>query len=320
MRRQPVYIHSRDNEAHGPRDEDDRKEPYTSDSRTPQETGTTRPEDLTSQKKPFGIRIKELTGRYERFALVGFGALLALLAVLLHATLTPAPQEMTQEDIDAAVTFSLDNRPEEPAATATAYEVIRPSVVLIRRVTGEGDAEVQESVGTGIVVEDTGAILTSLHVVVPPEGIRIVFADGFETSARLVNALPEQDLAILQAEVVPEGLVTATFASTQGVSPGDEVVAVGHPFGIGKSASAGVISALGRSYVSDDGETLFSGLIQFDAAVNPGNSGGPLVNRNGEVIGIVTAIYNPTEDRVFVGIGFAVPMETAAAGFGQLPY
>ena len=255
-----------------------------------------------------------------RFLLVGFGALLAILAVLIYEAATPKPMELTQEDIDAAVLYSLDNLPPEPAASAVAYEVIRPSVVLVRRLSGEDENQVEEGVGTGVVVVDTGAILTSLHVVIFAEKIHVVYADGFETPATLLSAQPEQDLAIIQTEVVPEGLVPATLATTRGLCPGDQVVAVGHPFGIGESTSAGIVSGLGRSYVSEDGETLLSNLIQFDAAVNPGNSGGPLVNMNGEVIGIVCSIYHPNNERVFVGIGFAVPIETAASGFGQLPY
>jgi S1-C subfamily serine protease len=261
-----------------------------------------------------------LEKRYERYLLVGLGALLAILAVLIYEAVTPDPRELTQEDIDAAVAYTLDNLPPKPAASAVAYEVIRPSVVLVRRLAGEGEDQVEEGVGTGVVVVNTGAILTSLHVVIFAEQIQVVFDDGFETSATLVSAQPEQDLAIIQVDVVPEGLVPATLATTRGLRPGDEVVAVGHPFGIGESTSAGVVSGLGRTYVSEDGETLLSDLIQFDAAVNPGNSGGPLVNMNGEVIGIVCSIYNPNNERVFVGIGFAVPIETAASGFGQLPY
>jgi S1-C subfamily serine protease len=108
--------------------------------------------------------------------------------------------------------------------------------------------------------------------------------------------------------------------STQGLAPGDEVVAVGFPFGIGPSASAGVISGLGREFRSPQGQRLLTNLIQFDAAANPGNSGGPLVTMDGEVIGIVTGLLNPTEQRVFVGVGFAVPIENAASAVGLSPF
>lgn len=108
--------------------------------------------------------------------------------------------------------------------------------------------------------------------------------------------------------------------TTDDLSVGEHVVAVGFPFGIGPTATAGVISGLRREFRSPEGQRLLTNLIQFDAAANPGNSGGPLVTAEGEVIGIVTAIMNPTEQRVFIGIGFAVPIETAAASAGMSPF
>jgi S1-C subfamily serine protease len=108
--------------------------------------------------------------------------------------------------------------------------------------------------------------------------------------------------------------------STADLLPGDEVLAVGFPFGIGPSASAGVISGLKRTYRTQEGKQGISNLIQFDAAANPGNSGGPLVTMDGEVVGIVTAILNPSQQRTFIGIGFAVPIENAAAAAGMPPF
>ena len=108
--------------------------------------------------------------------------------------------------------------------------------------------------------------------------------------------------------------------STGDLAPGDHVVAVGFPFGIGPSVSAGVVSGLKRQFKSPDGQQMLTNLIQFDAAANPGNSGGPLVTMEGEVVGIVTAILNPTSARTFIGIGFAVPIENAAAAAGLPPF
>jgi len=127
-------------------------------------------------------------------------------------------------------------------------------------------------------------------------------------------------LAVLRARVVPDDLQAAPLRGTQGLRPGDAVVAVGFPFGIGPSVSAGVISGLGRAFMSPEGKRELHNLIQFDAAANPGNSGGPLITLEGEVVGIVTAILNPTEARTFVGIGFAVPIENAAAAAGMSPF
>ena len=214
--------------------------------------------------------------------------------------------------------------PQKEPTAADAYEKIRGSVVMVRGSPYDGTEEVetrgQDSTGTGVVIVDSGVILTNLHVVDGARRIRVVFADGMEAAADLIGARPEHDLAVLKAQSVPDDLEPATMRSTVGLRPGEPVLAVGFPFGIGPSASAGVISGLGREYRSTEGTRILTNLIQFDAAVNPGNSGGPLVTNEGEVIGIVTGLLNPTEQRVFVGIGFAVPIENAAAAAGLPPF
>ncbi len=234
----------------------------------------------------------------------------------------PPPRQITQRDIDAAVLHTLETKP-LPSAAARAYEIIRPSVV---RVSGmghhdkAGDEDTEVNVGSGVVIVDKGIILTNLHVVAGARRVKVVFADGLESDARVVGLQPEDDLAVLQAATIPDDLVPATLRSTRDLAPGDEVVAVGFPFGIGPSASAGVVSGLRREYQSAKGERLLTNLIQFDAAVNPGSSGGPLVTTDGAVVGIVTAILNPNQQRVFVGIGFAVPIENAASAVGIHPF
>jgi serine protease DegQ len=175
-------------------------------------------------------------------------------------------------------------------------------------------------VGTGVVIVDKGIILTNLHVVQGAERIKVRFFDGMEAEAVVIGVRPEHDLAVLQAKAVPDDLVSATLRSTADLAIGDQVVAVGFPFGIGPSASAGVVSGLKREYHSPEGKRILTNLIQFDAAANPGNSGGPLVTADGEVVGIVTGILNPTNQRVFIGIGFAVPIENAAAAVGMSPF
>ncbi|MFO1317715.1 MAG: trypsin-like peptidase domain-containing protein [Burkholderiales bacterium] len=175
-------------------------------------------------------------------------------------------------------------------------------------------------VGTGVVIVDKGIILTNLHVVLGAEKIKVRFFDGMESEATVIGVRPEHDLAVLQAKAVPDDLVAATLRSTADLAVGDQVVAVGFPFGIGPSASAGVVSGLKREYHSTEGKRILTNLIQFDAAANPGNSGGPLVTADGEVVGIVTGILNPTSQRVFIGIGFAVPIENAAAAVGMSPF
>jgi S1-C subfamily serine protease len=175
-------------------------------------------------------------------------------------------------------------------------------------------------IGTGVVIVDKGIILTNLHVVLGASKIKVVFFDGLESEASVIGVQPENDLAVLKAAKLPDDLKAAVLRSTQDLAPGDDVVAVGFPFGIGPSASAGIISGLKREYRSPEGKRLLTNLIQFDAAANPGNSGGPLVTMDGEVVGIVTAILNPTDQRVFVGIGFAVPIENAASAIGMSPF
>jgi S1-C subfamily serine protease len=176
-----------------------------------------------------------------------------------------------------------------------------------------------EGVGSGVVIIDNGTILTNLHVVWQADRIVVEFADGMESPATVIAIRPEHDLAVLKAEKIPDDLPAATLRPTADLKPGDEVVAVGFPFGIGPSVSAGVVSGMRREHRSPEGKRILTNLIQFDAAANPGNSGGPLVTRDGEVVGIVTGILNPTEQRVFIGIGFAVPIENAAAAVGIPP-
>ena len=176
------------------------------------------------------------------------------------------------------------------------------------------------SVGTGVVIVDKGLILTNLHVVAGANKITVTFADGSESEAHVVSLQPQDDLAVLQARTIPDDLHAATMRSTSGLAPGDEVLAVGFPFGIGPSASTGVISGLKREFRSPEGQRQLTNLIQFDAAANPGNSGGPLVTMDGHVVGIVTAIMNPNQQRTFIGIAFAVPIENAAGAAGMPPF
>lgn len=282
----------------------------------------------TPAAAPFRSRLAAFYRGHEKPILALAGPLVLVAAFALYEGLTPAPPVYTQEDIEAAVVYAFENRPPEPSRAAAAYGVIAPSVVRVRQLTpgpgpdilGSGAGPEEISVGTGVVIDETGTILTSLHVVEGAERLGVVFADGFETDALVVGADPGNDLAVISPMIVPDDILPATLRSTAGLSMGDEVIAVGNPFGIGPSLSAGVISGLGRNYISTDGRQLLSNLIQFDAAANPGNSGGPLVTADGEVVGIVTAILNPTDDDVFIGIGFAVPIETAAAAAGMSPF
>jgi S1-C subfamily serine protease len=242
------------------------------------------------------------------------------LLVLLHATSVTPQRALTQQDIDAAVMRTLENNT-LPSRMAKAFDIIRPAVVRVRGLgIDENGDEVERSVGTGVVIVDTGVILTNLHVVANATKLQLVFFDGLESEGTVVGLHPDQDLAVLQAKTIPDDLTAATMRSTKDLALGDDVMAVGFPFGIGPSVSAGVVSGLRREYRSPEGKRVLTNLIQFDAAANPGNSGGPLVTAEGEVVGIVTGLLNPTEQRVFIGIGFAVPIESAAGAVGLSPF
>jgi S1-C subfamily serine protease len=253
--------------------------------------------------------------------LAAASGLLVLIAVTVTGVRTPLPRRITQQDIDQAVLHTLATK-SLPSRAAKAYAAIRPSVVEVRGWKDDEGAKkgTGNDVGTGVVIVDKGIILTNLHVVSEAQRVEVVFADGLTSEATIISVKPEHDLAVVQAKTIPDDLVPATLRSTRGLAPGDEVVAVGFPFGIGPSASSGVISGLRREFHSQRGQRLLTNLIQFDAAANPGNSGGPLVTMDGEVIGIVTGILNPTDQRVFVGIGFAVPIENAASAVGLSPF
>jgi serine protease DegQ len=274
---------------------------------------------LVSQQLRFLWR--NFCARHKRLLWVAAGGLFALLLVYAHEAITPPTREITQEDIRAAVLHTLETNT-LPSPARKAYEVIRPSIVRVRGLAPDkaGGEDTEKSVGTGVVIVDKGTILTNLHVVLGAKRVQVVFADGLESDATITGVRPEHDLAVLQAQTIPDDLFAATMRSTADLALGDQVVAVGFPFGIGPSVTAGVVSGLRREFRSPEGKRVLTNLIQFDAAVNPGNSGGPLVTLDGEVIGIVTGILNPTDQRFFVGIGFAVPIENAAAAVGVPPF
>lgn len=247
-------------------------------------------------------------------------ALLSAALVAMAWQQRQGPAALTQKDIDAAVLRTLTTQV-MPSPAARAAEKVRPAVVRVLSYGKDKDGkEEEQGVGTGVVIVDKGIILTNLHVVQGADRLKITFSDGSESGATVTGAQPENDLAVLQAHTIPDDLIAATMRSTGDLVPGDAVVAVGFPFGIGPSVSAGVISGFDREFKSPEGQRVIGNLIQFDAAANPGNSGGPLVTMDGEVVGIVTGILNPTSARTFVGIGFAVPIESAASAAGLPPF
>jgi S1-C subfamily serine protease len=248
------------------------------------------------------------------------GVLAALVALLLYNLLAPDPPQLTMRDVNDTVAQALASATPPPAFSARVYGVIQPSLVLIQTHAADTDSQAEGGLGSGVVVDDRGHILTSLHVVTNTSDIQLTFADGAHSQAQVVASQPENDIAVLRAIQPPQLLWPATLGNPNAARVGDEAFVVGNPFGLYSSMSAGVISGFDRAFQPFDSQRTLQGLIQIDAAVNPGNSGGPLLNRHGHVIGIVTGIVNPTEQDVFIGIAFAVPINIAVSAVGSPPY
>src|SRR4051795_7749090 len=258
-----------------------------------------------------------LSRRHRRLAVVGV-LLVALLLVAAWRLSQGGPTPLSRTDVDRAVQAGIDKSEVQqrntPPDAAVAYRRIVPSLVTVTTTqarSGAGGA--RSELGAGVVVNAQGLVLTALHVVDGGGAIQVQFADGTRATARLVRRQPEKDIAVLGVDRLPQVVVPAVLGG--GANVGDAVFPVGNPLGLQGSLTAGVVSALDRSVDAGAGRSL-KGLIQFDAAVNPGNSGGPLLDRNGHVVGIVTALANPSRQPYFVGIGFAVPIAAAGGAAG----
>jgi putative serine protease PepD len=195
--------------------------------------------------------------------------------------------------------------------TAEIFQMMAPSVVYIKTTSPNEKAS-----GTGVVINEDGAIMTAFHVVKGSKDIEVTFADGTKSPAKITESDPADDIATLEVENLPQLVVPATLGG--GANVGDDVVAIGNPLQLIDSTTSGVVSGLNRTIEKPEGGQL-KGLIQFDAAVNPGSSGGPLVNNQGQTIGIVVALANPTSAGTFIGVGFAVPIGSAVGGGGRPP-
>jgi S1-C subfamily serine protease len=248
------------------------------------------------------------SARFPLTALVG--GLLGVGVLLAYLEFNPQPGRYTDADIQRLADERITQITPTPPLEPEVYALVRPSVVLIMRDPDNRDA----GVGSGVVVDEFGNILTSYHVVAGLEQVTVHFFDGSTAVATVDVKQEERDLAVLHVDALPANVMPAVLSG--GVRPGDRVMAIGAPFGLEGSVSSGVISATGRSFVVEETGQVLTDMIQFDASVNPGNSGGPLVDLSGRVVGIVTGLVNPTQDRVFVGLGFAVPIEAAG---GVLP-
>jgi putative serine protease PepD len=232
----------------------------------------------------------------------GRGALAAggvLLVVLVVAVAVLASGAGRGDGPRAAATPSATPSPSRTVSVADIYQRLGPSVAVIRTARG--------ALGTGVIVADNGTVLTANHVVADRSAVTVIFSDGTKSAATVASADPNSDVATLTPATLPQPVVPATLGGA--VEVGGQIVAIGNPLGLTFSVSSGVVSAVGRTATTDGGK--FSGLIQFDASVNPGSSGGPLLDAEGNVIGIVLSIADPGHDDAFAGIAFAVPIGTA---------
>jgi S1-C subfamily serine protease len=248
------------------------------------------------------------------------GVLAALAALMLYNVLFPGPHQLTTQEVNDAVAQALASATPEPAFSSRVFQVIRPSLVLIQTENTDAQGNEGYGLGSGTVIDDSGSILTSLHVVAGASDIEVTFADGTQSSAQVVATQPENDIAVLSPSQPPAQIVPAILGNPAAMRVGDEAFAVGNPFGLYSSMSAGIISGFDRTFQPPNSDQKLLGLIQIDAAVNPGNSGGPLLNRYGQVVGVIVGIANPTEQDVFIGIGFAVPIDVAGGAAGLPPY
>jgi S1-C subfamily serine protease len=269
--------------------------------------------------------IRERLGRIGGFLRRGKplwnGMLGAAIVLGLYNLLFPAPVLRSDRELVTMMGLVMASATPKTPRAVLVNQFIQPSLVLVR-VQREPNAENEDgrSLGSGVIANDNGDVITALHVVQGAREIKLTWADGGETTAEIVTEQPESDIAVLRGLTPPSQIVPATMGNPRGMRIGDDAFVVGHPLGLYGSMSAGVISGFERTFTPKDGGQELSGLIQFDAAVNPGSSGAPLLNSNGEVVGIVTALVNPSKQEAFAGIGFAVPINVAGGAAGMPQY
>jgi len=272
--------------------------------------------------KPPTRRARSAT-RLRRAAPFLLGIVATFIAIALYGALFPPKPPLTTADVTDTVNKVLASQTPPPATSELVFNAIRPSLVLIQvdlPVDAADPSPAPNGVGSGVIINDAGLVMTAYHVVSDAKTIHLTFADGSKSDAVISSSDPDTDIAVLQPAQPPSGLQPATLGNPGAMQVGSEAYIVGNPFGLYDSMSAGVVSGLDRSFKDPRSDRVFKGLIQVDAAVNPGNSGGPLLDRGGNVVGIVTALINPTKEDVFIGIGLAVPIDVAGGAAGAPQY
>ncbi|WP_223408438.1 S1C family serine protease [Occultella gossypii] len=220
---------------------------------------------------------------------------------------------LTQADAPVTVPVSADGSPDWEAVAAQ----VRPSVVAITFSSSAGSGA-----GSGVIIDSSGLILTNNHVVADAQSLTVTLSDGRIFEARIVGTDPTTDLAVIELTDPPEDLEAATLGTSDDLAVGESVMAVGNPLGLDSTVTTGIVSALDRPVSATGGgqaqDAVVTNAIQIDAAVNPGNSGGPLFDANGRVIGITSSIATLSESSGSIGLGFAIPVDLATNVADQL--
>lgn len=255
----------------------------------------------------------------------GVGVAAALLASFGTAALTgafDAPGSARDADIASIGRTSTDTAPVSGSTSANpdwqaVASAVQASVVAIQVTTAQGEAQ-----GSGVIVDTDGHIVTNNHVVAGAQDdqVTVTLTDGRIFTADVIGTDPTTDLAVIQLQDAPDDLTAATLGDSSEITVGDPVMAVGNPLGLANTVTTGIVSALDRpvSTAETGSETVVTNAIQIDAAVNPGNSGGPLFDAEGRVIGITSSIATTSSESGSIGLGFAIPVNLADLIAGQL--
>jgi S1-C subfamily serine protease len=204
-------------------------------------------------------------------------------------------------------------------AREASHSVVFIINIAVRQDVYQDEFSVPQGGGSGFVWDKEGHIVTNFHVVQGGDVFVVTLRDHTELKAKVIGTEPRKDIAVLKVIGSTEKLQPLPRGDSKALQVGQKTIAIGNPFGLDNTVTTGIVSALGRQVQGIAG-IMIREMIQTDAAINPGNSGGPLVTMEGEVVGIVTAILNPSRQRTFIGIGFAVPIENAAMAAGMPPF
>ena len=251
-------------------------------------------------------------GCAQRFFWVSFGLALVLSGLLF---LQPWRSSVFSPDATPRAITARGDLAADETATVELFANVSPSVVYITNLVRRRSAfgfnvfEVPQGTGSGFIWDSDGYVVTNFHVIQNASSAEVRLADQTTWPARLVGIEPDKDLAVLKIDAPPASLRPIAIGRSNDLRVGQKVLAIGNPFGLDQTLTTGVISALGRHIQSVTGRTIRD-VIQTDAAINPGNSGGPLLDSAGRVIGVNTAIYSPRGQGTYIGIGFAVPVDT----------